>query len=191
MQMSTDQDWLPFGAESGTSRSHSVRAGSRRKSDMSLEGPATAPEPMAQETPSAGAAEATLSLEPLRAPITTMVQNTLVAEREALARMSEDLRNELDRLRDWQTREELLRADQTAQYRRAADEWHAVTGQATVLRASVDILASVTRELHSAVEVANARLWHRAMVAAAAVALVGLGLVVALCGVVWLALTTR
>ena len=52
-------------------------------------------------------------------------------------------------------------------------------------------LEGITQVLQAAVEAAIARFWRRAMVAASMLALVGMGLIAGLCGVVWLALTQR
>jgi len=138
-----------------------------------------------------GAAEATLSLEPLRLPIAAMVQGTLRAEREALERMGSDLHAELGGLREWRSREEAIRAEQTALYRQAADEWRGAAEAAAALQAGIDDVVSASQELRVAVEAAGARFWRRAMLAAWLVSLVGLGLVSGLCGVVWLALAHR
>jgi hypothetical protein len=136
-------------------------------------------------------AEATLSLEPLRLPITAMVQGTLRAERELLERIGADLRAEFERLREWREREEAMRADQTALYRRAAEEWEAAGAQAGALRVGGTHLLSVTQELQATVREAGPWFWRRAMLAAWLVALTGLGLIGGLCGVVWLALAQR
>lgn len=136
-------------------------------------------------------AEATLSLEPLRVPIATMVQGSLRVERDALERMSTDLRAELVLLHDWRTREEAMRVDQTALYRNAAEHWQAAGGHAVALCEHVDRLEGITKALHAAVEAAIIRFWRRAMLVAWMVALTGLGLLGGLCGVVWLALVHR
>ena len=136
-------------------------------------------------------AEATLNLEPLRVPIATMVQGTLIAEREALARMAGDLHATLERLQAWLEREEAMRADQTALYRRAAEEWVGAGDHAAGMRTSTEALTHATSELRTAVAAAGGRFWRRALVAAWVVSLAGLGLVVALCAVVWLALNHR
>jgi hypothetical protein len=136
-------------------------------------------------------AEATLSLEPLRVPITAMVQGTLIAEREALARMAGDLQAALERLQGWLEREEAMRADQTALYRRAAEEWVGAGDHAAGMRTSTEALTHATSELRTTIETATARFWRRALVAAWVISLAGLGLVVALCAVVWLALNHR
>ena len=62
---------------------------------------------------------------------------------------------------------------------------------AAALQAGIADVAAAARELRAAVEAAGARFWRRAMLAAWLVSLVGLGLVVGLCGVVWLALAHR
>jgi hypothetical protein len=153
------------------------------------------PEPVARSAQQSAApgtvAEATLSLEPLRVPITAMVQGTLVAERQALERMALDLRAELSRLQEWQVREETMRTNQTALYRQAAESWRAAGEHAASLCESVTRLEGITQVLQAAVEAAIARFWRRAMLAASLLALVGMGLVAGLCGVVWLALAQR
>jgi hypothetical protein len=136
-------------------------------------------------------AEATLSLEPLRVPITAMVQGTLRAEREVLERIETDLGAELERLREWRVREEAMRVGQTDLYRRAAEEWEAAGKEAAALKASSANLLSATRELQAAVGEADARFWRRTILAAWLVALSGLGLIGGLCGVVLLALAHR
>ncbi len=162
---------------SGTSRAAAThRTEPARATDPAMEGAATAP------------AEATLSLEPLRVPITAMVQGTLRAEREVLERIGTDLRAELELLREWRVREEAMRADQTALYRRAAEEWEAAGRQAAALQTSSVNLLSATQELQATIGDAGARFWRRALLAAWLVALTGLGLIGGLCGVVWLAL---
>ena len=82
-----------------------------------------------------------------------------------------------------------MREDQTALYRRAAEEWAAAETQAAALRASGAHLLSATQELQATVREAGGQFWRRAMLAAWLVALTGLGLIGGLCGVVWLALT--
>ena len=136
-------------------------------------------------------AEAILSLEPLRLPIAAMVKGTLRAEREALERMGSDLHAELSGLREWRAREEAIQAEQTALYRRAAEEWRGAAEAAGALQVSIGYVATGAKELRGAVEAAGARFWRRAMLAAWLISLVGLGLVVGLCGVVWLALAHR
>jgi hypothetical protein len=136
-------------------------------------------------------AEATLSLEPLRVPIIAMVRSTLRDEREVLERLGTDLHTELEHLREWREHENEMRADQTALYRRAAEEWDAAGRQATALQASSANLVAATHALQTTVVAAGARFWRRAMLAAWLVALTGLGLIGGLCGVVWLALTHR
>jgi hypothetical protein len=136
-------------------------------------------------------AEATLNLEPLRLPITTMVQGTLRAEREVLEQLSTDLRTELALLHEWHTREEALRGDQTDLYLQAAEHWHAAGEHAVALRANLDRLEGITAALHGAIEAAIARFWRRALLAAWLVALTGVFLLGGLCGVVWLALMHR
>jgi hypothetical protein len=138
-----------------------------------------------------GGAEATLNLEPLRVPIADMVQGTLVAERQALERMAVDLRAELVRLQEWQTRDQAMRTDQTALYRQAAEYWQAAGERAMSLCEGVARLEGITQVLQAAVEAAIARFWRRAMVAAGMLSLVGMGLIAGLCGVVWLALRQR
>ena len=135
-----------------------------------------------------GPAEATLSLEPLRVPIAAMVQSTLCAEREVLERIGTDLRAELEHLREWRVREEAMRADQTALYRRAAEEWERAGRQAAALQVSGAHLLSAIQELQAAARDSGAWFWRRAMLAAWLVALTGLGLIGGLCGAVWLAL---
>jgi hypothetical protein len=137
------------------------------------------------------AAEATLNLEPLRLPITTMVQGTLRAEREVLEQMSTDLRAELAFLHEWHTREEALRVDQTTLYRQAAEHWQAAGEHAAALCVHVDRLEGITAVLHGAIEAAIARFWRRALLAAWLVALTGVFLLGGLCSVVWLALAHR
>jgi hypothetical protein len=139
----------------------------------------------------APAAEATLNLEPLRLPITTMVQSTLRAEREVLEQMSTDLRAELALLHEWHTREEALRVDQTTLYREAAEHWQAAGEHAAALCANLDRLEGITAALHGAIEAAIARFWRRALLAAWLVALTGVFLLGGLCSVVWLALAHR
>jgi hypothetical protein len=162
--------------------SRAASSGIRATSLRSIEAPAGSPpdQPVA--------AEATLSLEPLRVPIAAIVQSTLVAEREALERMSADLRVELDRLREWRVREETLRVDQTALYRQAAEHWEAAINRAQALCEATGRLEGVTYVLQAAVEAAVVRFWQRALLAAWVLSFVGLGLVAGLCGVVWLAL---
>lgn len=152
--------------------------------------------PRAAATPPSDAApgevaEATLSLEPLRLPIAAMVQGSLAAERETLERMSADLRAELAQLRAWQTREEAMRTDQTALYRYAAEHWQAAGDHALSLCELLTRLEGITQVLQAAVEAAIARFQHRATLAAGLLALVGMGLIAGLCGVVWLALAQR
>jgi hypothetical protein len=132
------------------------------------------------------AAEATLNLEPLRVPIAAMVQRTLVAERQVLEGMAADLHAELVRLQEWQARDEAMRTDQTALYRQAADYWQAAGDHAMTLCEGVARLEGITQVLQAAVEAAISRFWRRAMLA-----LVGMGLIAGLCGVVWLALAQR
>jgi hypothetical protein len=133
--------------------------------------------------------EATLSLEPLRLPITVMVQGTLRAERELLERLGTDVRDELEQLRAWRVREEAMRADQSALYARAVEEWDSAGTQAVALNEALARLEGITHVLHAAVEAAIVRVWHRAVLAAWLVALTGFGLIGSLCGVVWLALS--
>jgi hypothetical protein len=123
--------------------------------------------------------------------IAAMVQGTLVAERQALERMAADLRAELVRLQEWQTRDQAMRTDQTALYRQAADYWQAAGEHAMSLCEGVVRLEGITQVLQAAVEAAIARFWRRAMLAAGLLALVGMGLIAGLCGVVWLALAQR
>ena len=105
-----------------------------------------------------------------------MVQGTLRAEREALERMGTELRAELGHLREWRVREEAMRADQTALYRRAAEEWRTAAESAGALHASNDELAGASRRsCEAVVDAAGARFWRRAMLAAWLVALVGTG----------------
>jgi hypothetical protein len=118
-----------------------------------------------------------------------MVQGTLRAEREVLERIGIDLRTELEHVREWRVREEAMRSDQTALYRRAAEEWEAAGARAVALQAGGAQLLAATRDLQATVRDAGARFWRRAMLAAWLVALPGLGLIGGLCGVVWLALT--
>ena len=165
-----------------TGRASAGRGGHGRTGDL-----ASVPE-SGRNGASPHPAEATLNLEPLRVPIATMVQGTLIAEREVLARMAGDLQAALERMQGWLEREEAMRADQTALYRRAAEEWTGAGDQAAGMRTSTEALTHATSELRKAVEAANARFWRRALVAAWVVSLAGLGLVVALCAVVWLAL---
>jgi hypothetical protein len=166
-------------ARSSTSRAATSRHAEPAWAAMPvIDGAATAP------------AEATLSLEPLRVPITAMVQGTLRAEREVLERIETDLRAELERLRECRVREEAMGIGQTDLYRRAAEEWEAA-GRQAALKASSANLLSATRELQAAVGEAGARFWRRTMLAAWLVALSGLGLIGGLCGVVWLALAQR
>src|SRR5689334_7041123 len=80
-------------------------------------------EPEAAEEGGVAPVEATLSLEPLRLPITAMVQGTLRAEREVLERLGTDVRDELEQWRAWKVREETMRADQSALYARAVEAW--------------------------------------------------------------------
>jgi hypothetical protein len=136
-------------------------------------------------------AEATLNLEPLRAPITVMVQETLIAERQVVETLAADLRVELTRLHEWQVRQEAMRADQTALYRQAAEYWQAAGEHAMSLCNGMARLEGITQVLQAAVEAAIASFWRRAMLAASLLALVGLGLIAGLCGVVWLALAQR
>ena len=136
-------------------------------------------------------AEATLSLEPLRVPITAMVRSTLRDEREVLERIGTDLHTELEHLRVWREHENEVRVDQTALYRRAAEEWDGAGRQAAALQASSANLVTATQALQATVVAAGARFWRRAMLAAWLVALTGLGLIGGLCGVVWLTLTHR
>ena len=164
-------------------RSSAARAAATHDSE-----PARATDPVVDDA-AAAPAEATLSLEPLRVPITAMVQGTLRAEREVLERIGTDLRAELERLREWRVREEAMRADQTALYRRAAEGWDGAGRQAAALQLCASHLLSATQELQATVRDAGARFWRRAMLAAWLVALTGLGLIGGLCGVVWLALT--
>ena len=160
-----------------------VRGGTARTSITSQ----TEQAPATESVP----AEATLSLEPLRVPITSMVRSTLRDEREVLERIGKDLRTELEHLRVWREHEGEMRADQTALYRRAAEEWNTAGRQATALQASSADLVAATRTLQATVVAAGARFWRRAMLAAWLVALTGLGLIGGLCGVVWLTLTHR
>ncbi|MGH2409829.1 MAG: hypothetical protein ACRDGS_05595, partial [Chloroflexota bacterium] len=78
-----------------TGRNSAGRGAHTRNGDLT-----PAPEPM-RNGGSPRLAEATLNLEPLRVPITAMVQGTLVAEREVLARMACDLHTALERLQGW------------------------------------------------------------------------------------------
>jgi hypothetical protein len=158
-----------------------VGRGSNRLSDT------TEPEPAHGDT--LAPSEATLSLEPLRVPITAMVQGTLRAERELLERLGTDVRNELEHLRDWRTREEAMRAEQTTLYAGAVEAWDIAGTRAAALGESVARLDGITQVLQAAVEAAIVRVWHRAVLAAWLIALTGLGLIGGLCGVVWLALT--
>jgi hypothetical protein len=167
-----------------------TRNGAGRGTRQDEAAPAAVPPPRTDATPRE-LAEATLNLEPLRVPIAAMVQGSLAAEREALERMGADLRAELARLRGWQAREEAMRTDQTALYRHAAEHWQAAGDHAHALCAAVVRLEGITQVLQAAVEAAIARFWRRAMAAAGLVALVGLGLIAGLCGVVWLAITQR
>lgn len=150
--------------------------------------PSAAAGPAQDNTTPREVAEATLNLEPLRIPIAAMVQGTLVTERQALDRMAADLRAELDRLQEWQARDQAMRTDQTALYRQAAEYWQAAGEHAMSLCEGVARLEGITQVLQAAVEAAIARFWRRAMLAASLLALVGLGLITGLCGVVWLAL---
>lgn len=165
--------------------SHAAPSGARATPARSVEAPAgTTPDQR-------GAAEAILSLEPLRAPIAAIMQSTLVAEREALERMSADLRTELDRMREWRVREEALRVDQMALYRQAAEHWEEASNRARAVCEATGRLEGVTQILQAAVEAAVVRFWQRALLAAWVLSFVGLGLVAGLCGVVWLALAHR
>jgi hypothetical protein len=105
--------------------------------------------------------------------------------------MAGDLQAALERVQGWLEREEAMRADQTALYRRAAEEWTGAGDQAAELRTSTEALTRATGAVRTAVETATAQFWRRALVAAWVVSLAGLGLVVALCAVVWLALNHR
>ena len=137
------------------------------------------------------AAEATLSLEPLRVPITAMMQNAVVAERELLEQVTGDLTSAVEEMKETQSREAAMRVDQTALYRQAAQQWQAASDSAAILHARLDELIAQTHALTATVEAASTRFWRRAMVAAWILTLAGLGLVASLCSVVWLALTQR
>jgi hypothetical protein len=169
-----------------TPRSGTGRGAGTQQRDL---GPATRPVPD-QDGPH-GVAEATLNLEPLRVPIAAMVQGTLITERQTLERMATDLHAELVRLQEWQVRDQAMRTDQTALYRQAAEYWQAAGERAMSLCEGVARLEGITQVLQAAVEAAIARFWRRAMLAASMLALVGMGLIAGLCGVVWLALTQR
>ena len=136
-----------------------------------------------------GAAEATLSLEPLRVPIAAMVQGAVVAERELLEQVTGELGTAVEQLKEIQAREEAMRVDQTALYRQAAQRWQAASDAAVTLHARLDELIAQTQALSGIVEAASTRFWRRAMVAAWILSLAGLAMVASLCGVVWLALT--
>jgi hypothetical protein len=162
-----------------------ARAGTGRGTARGAEAEEAQPEAAAGAAP----AEATLSLEPLRLPLTAMVRDSLRAERTVLERLGADLRAELERLHEWRVREEAMRADQTALYRQAAEHWRAAGAQAAGLNEAMDRVGGAARTLHAVVEAAIGRMWRRALVAAVLVGAVGLSLIAALCGVVWLALT--
>ena len=138
-----------------------------------------------------GPAEATLNLEPLRLPITTMVAGTLRAERQVLEQMGTGpVRTEAgtscQRLAS--TRRHMQRAD--CPVSASSQEWQAATAQTTVLHSvPLEPCRGGAGGDQGQGPGERTHFWRRAMLAAWLVALYRLGPGAGgLCGMVWLAL---
>ena len=186
--MSTEELGMPMPLDPDAPAGRAARNGAGRRPN-----PRTTPEERVEELPPARVAghpaEATLNLEPFRAPLVAMLEQSMRNQRAILERINTDLEDSIAWLREWQERMDAKMNNLTTICQRVAEQWVVVEAKANALIETMSRIEGYTRALEAVVKDAESRVWRRAVRAEALVGAVGLGLIIALCGVVWLALT--